>query len=349
MLDDMPQSQSDATFSAVEVLRDGPRVLAASSRLVAKGVGLGSDLFVLAQAEGRVLCERDPLHIRRYIGGVEHNGAPDGWGGRFVFCFQDVVDEAELETLEAGRLFVRRVEKANQIGEYWKYRRSGDGMFALLRKSKFCIIRAQTSSTWTFSFWPKDDIFDQTIIVFGTNCEGFWCILNSSVHEAWAGKYGRLMKTDTADAPSDSFNNLPLPFDPANSTSSALAVLAARYSSLRQKVEMTAGGKTPTYTQFHDVQAGDSDIATLRALHVEMDHAVAATYGWTDIDFGHGFHQTKPGMRYTISEVARRKVLDLLLKLNHERYAQEQAIAAAQQPTRKPKSRKGVPGQSALF
>jgi hypothetical protein len=37
----------------------------------------------------------------------------------------------------------------------------------------------------------------------------------------------------------------------------------------------------------------------------------------------HGFHVTKQGLRYTISEEARREVLGRLLKLNHERYAEE--------------------------
>ena len=54
-----------------------------------------------------------------------------------------------------------------------------------------------------------------------------------------------------------------------------------------------------------------------------MDHAVAAAYGWTDLDLGHGFHETKQGVRFTISEAARREVLGRLLKLNHERYATE--------------------------
>src|SRR5438093_12566253 len=58
---------------------------------------------------------------------------------------------------------------------------------------------------------------------------------------------------------------------------------------------------------------------------VEMDIAVGAAYGWTDLDLGHGFHETKQGTRYTISEAARREVLARLLKLNHERYAEEVA------------------------
>lgn len=54
-----------------------------------------------------------------------------------------------------------------------------------------------------------------------------------------------------------------------------------------------------------------------------MDNAVAAAYGWSDLTLGHGFHETKQGLRYTISEAARREVLDRLLRLNHERYAEE--------------------------
>ena len=54
-----------------------------------------------------------------------------------------------------------------------------------------------------------------------------------------------------------------------------------------------------------------------------MDKAVAAAYGWSDLDLGHGFHETKQGTRFTISESARREVLARLLKLNHERYAEE--------------------------
>ena len=66
-----------------------------------------------------------------------------------------------------------------------------------------------------------------------------------------------------------------------------------------------------------------ADIQKLRDLHVEMDKAVAAAYGWSDLDLGHGFHETKQGIRFTISESARREVLARLLKLNHERYAEE--------------------------
>ncbi len=84
-------------------------------------------------------------------------------------------------------------------------------------------------------------------------------------------------------------------------------------------------GLTKTYNRFHDPHEPADDIQQLRELHVEMDNAVAAAYGWGDLDLGHGFHETKQGLRYTISEAARREVLGRLLRLNHERYAAEVA------------------------
>src|SRR5581483_5196487 len=66
-----------------------------------------------------------------------------------------------------------------------------------------------------------------------------------------------------------------------------------------------------------------ADIQRLRDLHVEMDNAVAAAYGWTDLDLRHRFHETAHGIRFTLSEEARREVLARLLQLNHERYEEE--------------------------
>lgn len=62
---------------------------------------------------------------------------------------------------------------------------------------------------------------------------------------------------------------------------------------------------------------------------------MASAYGWEDLDLGHGFHQTPQGVRFTLSESARREVLGRLLKLNHQRYAEEQAAAKKDEGGRK--------------
>lgn len=44
-----------------------------------------------------------------------------------------------------------------------------------------------------------------------------------------------------------------------------------------------------------------------RYVHAEMDRAVASIYGWNDLELGHGFHETAQGVRFTVSESARRE------------------------------------------
>jgi hypothetical protein len=112
-------------------------------------------------------------------------------------------------------------------------------------------------------------------------------------------------------------------------------------------------GITKTYNHLNDAIHIGADIKKLRDLHVEMDKAVAAAYGWSDLDLGHGFHETKQGTRFTISESARREVLTRLVKLNHERYAEEveqglhdkkgKAKPAGTARSKKPKPPRGTP------
>jgi hypothetical protein len=103
-----------------------------------------------------------------------------------------------------------------------------------------------------------------------------------------------------------------------------LAAIGESFHRERRRVLHTRKeGITEVYNRFHDPDETSADIQKLRDLHVEMDQAVAAAYGWTDLNLDHGFHETKQGVRFTISESVRREVLQRLLKLNHERYAEE--------------------------
>ena len=123
-------------------------------------------------------------------------------------------------------------------------------------------------------------------------------------------------------SPTDCFETFSFPGTHALS----LGTLGETYHEHRRQVMLDRWeGLTKTYNRFHNRQEAAEDIGRLRELHVEMDHAVAAAYGWADLQLGHGFHETKQGVRYTISDPARREVLSRLLQLNHDRYAEEVA------------------------
>jgi hypothetical protein len=129
------------------------------------------------------------------------------------------------------------------------------------------------------------------------------------------------MRKDINYSPSDCLETFPFPIDEGG-----VAPTGERYYRYRQSIMLDRReGLTKTYNRFHNSSETSADIVELRDLHVEMDTAVAAAYGWTDLNLGHDFHNTKQGLRFTISEAARREVLDRLLRLNHERYVEEVA------------------------
>jgi hypothetical protein len=82
-------------------------------------------------------------------------------------------------------------------------------------------------------------------------------------------------------------------------------------------------GLTATYNRVHNPEERAADIAALRDLHVALDHAVAAAYGWSDLNLGHGFHDTRQGLRFTLAPGPRTEILDRLLDLNHTRHTTE--------------------------
>ena len=142
-------------------------------------------------------------------------------------------------------------------------------------------------------------------------------------------------------SPTDCFETFPFPVSAQD-----LASFGQDYCSQRSQIMLARQeGLTKTCNRFHDPKEAAEDIVKLRELHVEMDYAVAAAYGWTDLDLGHGFHETKQGIRYTVCEEARREVLDRLLTLNHERYAEEVKLGLHEKRNRKGRRSSGKRGR----
>jgi hypothetical protein len=183
------------------------------------------------------------------------------------------------------------------------------------------LVRSAVSNINSISFVSTNQVFSHATKVFIFDDDAAFALLQSSVHTAWLEKYASTMRTDVRYTPETCF--APFPF---SDLTNAMRRTGERYDQHRRMVMSDRQeGMTKTYKRLFASDETSADIQKLRKLHVEMDNAVAAAYGWTDLDFGHGFHQAKRGIRFTISESARREVLARLLKLNHERYAEEVA------------------------
>jgi hypothetical protein len=146
-------------------------------------------------------------------------------------------------------------------------------------------------------------------------------VLQSSLHDSWARDRGSYLEDRLRYTPTDCYETFPFPNRPG-----LLEVSGESYHELRRKsMILRREGLTKIYNRFHDPSEQSNDILDLRMSRVSLDRAVAVGYGWSGVDLGHGFHQTKEGVRFTLSETARRAVLDGLVSLNHRRHEEEVA------------------------
>jgi len=110
-------------------------------------------------------------------------------------------------------------------------------------------------------------------------------------------------------------------------------------------------GLTKTYNLVNDPACQSREIEQLRGLHVAVDEAVFAAYGWTNLETEHGHYETRQGMRWTVAPAVQNEILDRLLELNHQRYAEEVAAGLHDKGAKRVPRKKAevVDNRSTLF
>ena len=167
-----------------------------------------------------------------------------------------------------------------------------------------------------------NQVLDVNLIIFALSSWSDMAFLQSNIHEVWVNEYSSTLGNGQGYRPSHCFQTFPFPKNDVNRMFTDS--IAKSYHEYRRQIMLSRNEKlTKIYNRFHDPHEVSEDILKFREIHIEIDNAVIAAYGWDDIDLNHRFYDTKYGMRLTISEFSRREILTRLLKLNHERYAEE--------------------------
>jgi hypothetical protein len=264
--------------------------------------------------------------IKPYINGVTLMSSPDLSPAKMVADFSGMSLEQARNFRGAFNHVLQTVKPYRDLvtvkavrERWWVFARERPALRSAISDLSRLLVKSQSSDTWAFAFIDSIILPDQTIVAFPLDDYGYFAVMQSTIHFYWAATYGGSLKDDMRYTPSDCFENFPLP----SSVSHTAEIGNVYYNNRHDLMVARQEGLTKTYNRFHDPSESAADIQKLRDLHVEMDKAVAAAYGWSDLVLGHGFHETKQGIRFTISESARREVLSRLLKLNHERYAEE--------------------------
>lgn len=280
------------------------------------------------------------------VGGILfHAPRNRGWDqspSRWVINFRDWPVERAMQYPGCFEIVERLVkperEKNNRKvrrERWWQFAERASELYERIAGLQRVLVVSLVNNHLGFGVVPTAQVFAHRLAVIVSSSFTVFALFQSHVHYYWAWTYSSTMRRDINYSPSDCVETFPFP-----PRLDSMENIGQRYHNHRQQtMAVRREGLTATYNRFHSPNEVSRDMATLRALHVEMDNAVAAAYGWTHLDLGHGFHETKQGIRFTISEAARREVLDRLLALNHERYAQEQAATVAPRARRagKPK------------
>jgi hypothetical protein len=249
-----------------------------------------------------------------------------------VICFHDwplskAANYPELLTIVEQRVKPERekVKQKRNRERWWLFNSYRKELRQAIRTLDRVLARSRVSELHMLAFVPTSLVASEEVIVFAFDDYYHFALLQSNLHEAWVRRNASTMRTDIRYTPTDCFETFAIPQTPAESSRAEADRLGEAYHEHRHQVMLARQlGLTKTYNLFHNSACMDADIARLRELHVAMDHAILACYGWTDLEPDHGFHANERGqMRFTISPDARREVLRRLLALNLEIAARE--------------------------
>jgi hypothetical protein len=337
--------------------------------------------FVLSTEEAQALIARDGRNkevIFPYLNGEDLNSRPDQSPSRYVINFRDwpLNRSAEGSWHKASKqerkvwlqkgsvpndfpgpvatdypdlleIVVNKVKAEREKNKYsksarekwWLFERHRPELYQTIEPFQKVVITARVSPTCAVTWLKTGIVFHEKIVVFSADSSHFFAVMQSTLHWEWARQYTSTLGAITLNySPSDCFETFPFPKE-----LEGLSSIGEKYYLHRQSVmQSRQEGMTKTYNRLNNPDEQISDITSLRELHTAMDITVAAAYGWRDIKLDHGFCDTNQGIRFTICEAARREILDRLLALNHERYAEEVAVGLHEKSNRsgKKKSRR---------
>ncbi len=346
-----------------------PVKLAENEDKIFQGVIFLGDGFLLTSREAAEMCRINPRCmdvVFPIINGQELNNLPDQTTERRIINF---FDWPLTKAAQFGEAFQRVQELVKPVRDkdnravrrerWWQYAERAAGLYRGIDGLRTCFITSRVTKYLNVSRFQTDIVFSNNVYVLATERWDVFAVMQSTLHEVWARKYSMSLKQDLQYSPSDCFATFPFPRDPAREA--ALAAIGEAYHEHRRALMRDLWlGLTDLYNLFHrpDLIAelitaergekatiggeeGFTRLLRLRELHVALDAAVLAAYGWDRAsDFGpalplrHDFHALdylpeNDRTRYTLHPEARREVLARLLKLNHHRAAAQAVPAVA--------------------
>ena len=247
-----------------------------------------------------------------------------------IDCEDLTLDQVRIKCKETFRFLTEVAEPVRTaealapykglIDRWWQMWNHRAPLYRQLRQQEFCITMPMVAKHLDVAQLPTKYVFTNKVCVLKKPDSSQLTVLLSSIFELWVIEHGGTMGAGRLTIVlSTGIQTFPMPRQV-----SLLIDLGEQYYNNWDGLMLSRSiGFTDAQNSFHNPDENSAGIHELRMLRVEMDQAVAAAYGWGDIGLDHGFHETKQGVRYTLSDTAREIVLGRLMTLNQQRYKEE--------------------------
>lgn len=266
----------------------------------------GNARVLLPYMSGDDLTSRPDLSPARWV--IDFGTMAESDASRFEEPFDRVLQSVKPERDRANQAAHRQ--------KWWQFANVRPNMRAAIDGLEHVLAVAGVSKAVMPVRVPTGAVFSHGVTVIASESYGLLALLSSSPHQAWVITYASTLETRVRYTPSDVFDTFPRP-RVTEDLEQLGSTLDARRSELMGVADL---GLTALYNLVNDSAVrSNSGVAELRDIHVAIDRATMAAYGWDDLALDHGFHTYRQMERWTVSPAARVEILDRLLELNHER------------------------------
>lgn len=287
MLDGAEVSGITTSLRAAGVGSDQAERLSANRGRAFQGpipVGHG---FVLDEAEARRLLARKEAPyaevVRPYLIGDDIANDPGQAPRRWIIDFGAMALEEAMAFPAALSIVRERVKPDRDTNrrkvrreKWWRFAEPAVGMRAAVSGLDHYIAANAQGKRILFVWCDRAVCPSNLTNVFAFDDDYSMGILASRIHGEWARQQSSTLRVDIRYTPTTAFETFPWPPSPTAEQRAAIGELSAEV--IRRRREICAEQQTGLTTLYNQVDEGAW--ADLRDLHLRLDQAVAAAYGW---------------------------------------------------------------------
>ena len=242
--------------------------------------------------------------------------------------------------------------RASYRDKWWLFAEPQTRLFESARRMPRVLVTSRHAKHMCFAFQPPERCLSEALYVFLLPNAGTFAVLQSRIHEAWTRLLSSSLETRLRYSASDCFETFPFPQPDPRTILPALEDIGHLLYETRAKYMLDEQvGLTVTYNRLKDPAITEARIADLRRLHEELDAAVVAAYGWSDIVVPPFCIATAEDQRSL--DAFETEVIDRLYALNAQRAKKERMLgpSAGMAPSKRAgaTTKTDKPAQPTLF